>query len=81
MRFGNHRYTTQNKKADREIRVPQNPKNILKEGDVAHGRIAVIGAGLTGVSSAAHAVAHGFDVVIYEGASFFFSSARARSQC
>ncbi|RDX45747.1 FAD/NAD-P-binding domain-containing protein [Lentinus brumalis] len=35
---------------------PRNPK----------GRIAVIGAGLTGVSSAAHAIAHGFDVVIYE---------------
>ena len=31
-----------------------------------NGRIAVIGAGLTGVSSAAHAIAHGFDVVIYE---------------
>ncbi|EPS96966.1 FAD/NAD-binding domain-containing protein [Fomitopsis schrenkii] len=30
------------------------------------GRIAVIGAGLTGVSSAAHAIAHGFEVVIYE---------------
>ncbi|TCD66067.1 hypothetical protein EIP91_001875 [Steccherinum ochraceum] len=30
------------------------------------GRIAVIGAGLTGVSSAAHAIAHGFDVVIFE---------------
>ncbi|KAI0821751.1 FAD/NAD-P-binding domain-containing protein [Trametes gibbosa] len=30
------------------------------------GRIAIIGAGLTGVSSAAHAIAHGFDVVIYE---------------
>ncbi|KAH9850906.1 FAD/NAD-P-binding domain-containing protein [Lenzites betulinus] len=30
------------------------------------GRIAVVGAGLTGVSSAAHAIAHGFDVVIYE---------------
>ncbi|KAI0703404.1 hypothetical protein BC835DRAFT_1410684 [Cytidiella melzeri] len=30
------------------------------------GRIAVVGAGLTGISSAAHAVAHGFDVVIYE---------------
>ena len=26
----------------------------------------MIGAGLTGVSSAAHAIAHGFDVVIYE---------------
>jgi cation diffusion facilitator CzcD-associated flavoprotein CzcO len=32
------------------------------------GRIAVIGAGLTGVSSAAHAIAHGFEVVIYEAA-------------
>jgi phytoene dehydrogenase-like protein len=32
----------------------------------SRGRIAVIGAGLTGVSSAAHAVGHGFDVVIYE---------------
>ncbi|KIM26442.1 hypothetical protein M408DRAFT_330606 [Serendipita vermifera MAFF 305830] len=31
-----------------------------------YGRIAVIGAGLTGISSAAHAIAHGFDVVIYE---------------
>ncbi|KAM5540103.1 hypothetical protein V8D89_006243 [Ganoderma adspersum] len=31
-----------------------------------NGRIAVIGAGLTGISSAAHAIAHGFDVVIYE---------------
>ncbi|CAL1702592.1 unnamed protein product [Somion occarium] len=30
------------------------------------GRIAVIGAGLTGISSAAHAIAHGFDVVIFE---------------
>ncbi|EIW74220.1 FAD/NAD(P)-binding domain-containing protein [Coniophora puteana RWD-64-598 SS2] len=31
-----------------------------------YGRIAVIGAGLTGVSSAAHAISHGFEVVIYE---------------
>ncbi|KAI0942707.1 hypothetical protein AcW1_003266 [Taiwanofungus camphoratus] len=31
-------------------------------------RIAVVGAGLTGVASAAHAVAHGFDVVLYEAA-------------
>lgn len=30
------------------------------------GRIAVIGAGLTGVSSAAHCIAHGFEVVIFE---------------
>lgn len=29
-------------------------------------RIAVIGAGLTGVSSAAHCVGHGFDVKVFE---------------
>lgn len=32
-------------------------------------RIAVIGAGLTGVSSAAHCVGHGFDVQLFEGRS------------
>ncbi|GAA5998116.1 flavin-containing monooxygenase [Rhodotorula paludigena] len=32
----------------------------------SYGRIAVIGAGLTGVSTAAHAVDHGFEVVIFE---------------
>jgi hypothetical protein len=29
-------------------------------------RIAIIGAGLTGVSSAAHCVSHGFEVQIFE---------------
>ncbi|KAI1787296.1 FAD/NAD(P)-binding domain-containing protein [Ganoderma leucocontextum] len=29
-------------------------------------RIAVIGAGMAGVSSAAHAIAHGFDVMVFE---------------
>ena len=29
-------------------------------------RIAIIGAGLTGVSAAAHCVGHGFDVMIFE---------------
>lgn len=29
-------------------------------------KIAIIGAGITGVSSAAHCVGHGFDVVIFE---------------
>ncbi|GAA5951829.1 hypothetical protein JCM21900_004158 [Sporobolomyces salmonicolor] len=38
----------------------------LKPGQKPYGRIAIIGAGLTGVSSAAHAVDHGFDVVIFE---------------
>lgn len=31
-----------------------------------HPRIAVIGAGLTGVSAAAHCIGHGFDVTIFE---------------
>ncbi|GAA5982633.1 hypothetical protein JCM5350_002128 [Sporobolomyces pararoseus] len=38
----------------------------LPENHKFLGRIAIIGAGLTGISSAAHAVDHGFDVVIYE---------------
>lgn len=29
-------------------------------------RIAIIGAGLTGVSAASHCVGHGFDVVLFE---------------
>lgn len=29
-------------------------------------RIAIVGAGLTGVSSAAHCVGHGFDVTLFE---------------
>ncbi|KAJ7735242.1 FAD/NAD(P)-binding domain-containing protein [Mycena maculata] len=33
-----------------------------------YGRIAVIGAGLTGVSSAAHCISHNFEVVIFEAA-------------
>lgn len=32
-------------------------------------KIAVIGAGLTGVSSASHCVGHGFDVTIFEAGS------------
>ena len=32
-------------------------------------RIAVIGAGLTGVSAASHCVGHGFDVTIFEAGS------------
>ena len=32
-------------------------------------KIAIIGAGLTGVSSAAHCVGHGFDVTIFEAGS------------
>lgn len=32
-------------------------------------KIAIIGAGLTGVSSASHCVGHGFDVQIFEAGS------------
>lgn len=32
-------------------------------------KIAIIGAGLTGVSSAAHCVGHGFDVSLFEAGS------------
>ncbi|GAA5831136.1 hypothetical protein JCM11251_005157 [Rhodosporidiobolus azoricus] len=41
----------------------------LAPGQKKAGRIAVIGAGLTGVASAAQAVDHGFEVVIFEAAS------------
>ncbi|CAL8581757.1 hypothetical protein XPA_007443 [Xanthoria parietina] len=41
--------------------TPPPPKAIL-----GRPRIAVIGAGLTGVSSASHCVGHGFDVTIFE---------------
>lgn len=34
--------------------------------NIPRKRVAVIGAGLTGVSSAAHCVGHGFDVQIFE---------------
>ncbi|KAJ5662615.1 uncharacterized protein N7477_010231 [Penicillium maclennaniae] len=37
--------------------------------DLPRKRVAVIGAGLTGVSSAAHCVGHGFDVQIFESRS------------
>ncbi|KAJ7722759.1 FAD/NAD(P)-binding domain-containing protein [Mycena olivaceomarginata] len=42
-------------------KIPTNPRN-------PYGRIAVIGAGLTGVSSAAHCISHNFEVVIFEAA-------------
>lgn len=32
-------------------------------------KIAIIGAGITGVSAAAHCIGHGFDVVIFEAGS------------
>ncbi|KAJ7024288.1 FAD/NAD(P)-binding domain-containing protein [Mycena alexandri] len=38
---------------------PDEPRN-------PYGRVAVIGSGLTGVSSAAHCISHNFEVVIFE---------------
>ncbi|KAJ3509101.1 hypothetical protein NLJ89_g5390 [Agrocybe chaxingu] len=44
------------------------PPKAQKTLSKPRGRIAVIGAGITGVSSAAHAIAHGFEVVVFEAA-------------
>ncbi|KAM0792812.1 hypothetical protein ACM66B_002578 [Microbotryomycetes sp. NB124-2] len=43
--------------------VPYTPIN---DHTKPFGRVAIIGAGLTGISSAAHCVSHGFEVVIYD---------------
>ena len=48
---------------------PSPPPPGAKGGKIQRQRIAVIGAGLTGVSSAAHCVGHGFDVKIFEARS------------
>jgi NADPH-dependent glutamate synthase beta subunit-like oxidoreductase len=44
------------------------PKPPGENARLGHNRpkIAVIGAGITGVTSAAHCIGHGFDVVIFE---------------
>ena len=42
------------------------PPTAQESKDLPRKRVAVIGAGLTGVSSAAHCVGHGFDVQIFE---------------
>lgn len=42
------------------------PYVLREEGVKPFGRVAIVGGGLTGVSSAAHLVAHGFEVVIFE---------------
>lgn len=44
--------------------IPPRPNAKLRRPN-----IAVIGAGITGVTSAAHCVGHGFDTVIFEGGS------------
>lgn len=42
------------------------PPDATSDSNIPRKRVAVIGAGLTGVSSAAHCVGHGFDVQIFE---------------
>ncbi|KAJ5679962.1 hypothetical protein N7462_008206 [Penicillium macrosclerotiorum] len=46
--------------------APIPPPPATKNLSAPRKRVAVIGAGLTGVSSAAHCVGHGFDVQIFE---------------
>lgn len=48
------------------IFAPIPPPPSKRGATLSHPRIAIIGAGLTGVSSAAHCVGHGFDVKIFE---------------
>ena len=51
----------------RYVFSPVPPPPGLDNGkDVPRKRVAVIGAGLTGVSSAAHCIGHGLDVQIFE---------------
>lgn len=42
---------------------PKPPKRV---DELTRPKIGIIGAGLTGVSAAAHCVGHGFDVTIFE---------------
>jgi NADPH-dependent 2,4-dienoyl-CoA reductase/sulfur reductase-like enzyme len=48
---------------------PVPPPPSADHSNVPRKRVAVIGAGLTGVSSAAHCVGHGLDVQIFEARS------------
>ncbi|OJJ50109.1 hypothetical protein ASPZODRAFT_89950 [Penicilliopsis zonata CBS 506.65] len=45
---------------------PSDETTNKKDSGLKRKRIAIIGAGLTGVSSAAHCIGHGFDVQIFE---------------
>ena len=45
---------------------PPSPPSHAFEKNLPKRRVAIIGAGLTGVSSAAHCISHGFDVQIFE---------------
>lgn len=51
------------------IFAPAPPPATSAAASLPDKRIAVIGAGLTGVSSAAHCVGHGFDVQLFEARS------------
>ena len=42
------------------------PKAPTPKASLSRPKVAVIGAGLTGVSAAAHIIGHGFDVQIFE---------------
>lgn len=48
---------------------PSPPPPASTAANVPKKRVAVIGAGLTGVSSAAHCIGHGFDVQLFESRS------------
>ncbi|KAH7329514.1 flavin-binding monooxygenase-like family protein [Stachybotrys elegans] len=45
------------------------PKPPKSDTELSRPKIAIIGAGITGVTAAAHCVGHGFDVEIFEGES------------
>ncbi|KAJ5707643.1 hypothetical protein N7488_007444 [Penicillium malachiteum] len=53
----------------RFVFAPVPPPPSTGKSDIPRKRVAVIGAGLTGVSSAAHCVGHGFDVQLFESRS------------
>lgn len=48
---------------------PKPPSENARRLGRGRPKIAVIGAGITGVTSAAHCIGHGFDVVIFEAGS------------
>ena len=47
--------------------IAPNPPSSNRE--LRRPKVAIIGAGITGVSVAAHCVGHGFDVVLFEAGS------------
>lgn len=51
------------------IFAPNPPPPASIAANVPKKRVAVIGTGLTGVSSAAHCIGHGFDVQLFESRS------------